>query len=85
MFEPLVWVAIAILAAAIGFGVAYFLLQGRAGARPETDAQAQSRLAEVESTVKERLLEAKELGADGFLSKPFDLDVLTALIRSFLR
>src|SRR5918912_2693761 len=60
MFEPLVWVAIAILAAAIGFGIAYFLLHGRAGARPETDTQAQSRLAEVESTVKERLLEAKE-------------------------
>ena len=60
MFEPLVWVAIAILAAAIGFGIAYFLLRGRAGARPETDTQAQVRLAEVESTVKERLLEAKE-------------------------
>jgi CheY-like chemotaxis protein len=34
---------------------------------------------------QDRLLEAKELGADGFLSKPFDLDVLGALLRSFVR
>jgi DNA-binding response OmpR family regulator len=32
----------------------------------------------------QRLLEAKELGADGFLSKPFDLDLLSALLRSFV-
>jgi DNA-binding response OmpR family regulator len=31
-----------------------------------------------------RLVEAKDLGADAFLSKPFDLDALTALIRSFV-
>jgi CheY-like chemotaxis protein len=31
----------------------------------------------------ERLLEAKELGADAFLSKPFDVDALIALTRSF--
>jgi CheY-like chemotaxis protein len=30
----------------------------------------------------QRLLRAKELGADGFLSKPFDLDLLSALMRS---
>jgi DNA-binding response OmpR family regulator len=31
------------------------------------------------------LLEAKELGASAFLSKPFDLDVLSALVQSFVR
>jgi DNA-binding response OmpR family regulator len=31
----------------------------------------------------DRLLEAKELGADGFLSKPFNLDILCALVRSY--
>ena len=30
------------------------------------------------------LLEAKELGADAFLSKPFDLDALSTLVRSFV-
>jgi DNA-binding response OmpR family regulator len=33
----------------------------------------------------ERLVEAKHLGADAFLSKPFDIDALTALVRSFVR
>jgi len=33
----------------------------------------------------DRLVEAKELGADAFLSKPFDIDALTALVRSFVR
>jgi DNA-binding response OmpR family regulator len=33
----------------------------------------------------QRLIEAKELGADGFLSKPFDLDLLSALLQSFSR
>jgi len=32
---------------------------------------------------EDRLLEAKELGADAFLSKPVDLDALTALVRNF--
>ncbi len=32
----------------------------------------------------DRLLEAKELGAEAFLSKPFDMDALTALVRSFV-
>jgi len=32
---------------------------------------------------EDRLLEAKELGADAFLSKPFDLDILSALVRSY--
>jgi DNA-binding response OmpR family regulator len=31
-----------------------------------------------------QLLEAKNLGADAFLSKPFDFDVLSALVRSFV-
>src|SRR5262249_38052977 len=32
----------------------------------------------------DKLLEAKELGADAFLSKPFDLDALSALVHSFV-
>jgi DNA-binding response OmpR family regulator len=36
----------------------------------------------ISAAPKDRLLEAKELGADGFLSKPFDVDVLTALAQS---
>jgi len=32
----------------------------------------------------DRLLEAKDLGADAFLSKPFDIDALTALVRGFV-
>lgn len=31
-----------------------------------------------------RLIEAKRLGAEGFLSKPFDFDVLTALMHSYI-
>jgi CheY-like chemotaxis protein len=37
----------------------------------------------VSAAPRDRLLEAKELGADGFLSKPFDMDVLSALLRSY--
>jgi DNA-binding response OmpR family regulator len=37
----------------------------------------------VSAAPQDRLIKAKELGADGFLSKPFDFDVLTALVRSF--
>jgi len=33
---------------------------------------------------RDRLLEARALGADGFLSKPFDLEMLSALVRSFV-
>ncbi len=39
----------------------------------------------ISAAPQQRLLEAKELGADGFLSKPFDLSVLNALVRSFAR
>jgi len=38
----------------------------------------------VSAAPQDRLLEAKKLGADGFLSKPFDFDVLAALVRSFV-
>jgi len=38
----------------------------------------------VSAAARERLHEAKELGADGFLSKPFDPDVLSALLSSFV-
>jgi DNA-binding response OmpR family regulator len=38
----------------------------------------------VSAAPQDRLLEAKELGASAFLSKPFDTDVLTALIRSLV-
>ena len=39
----------------------------------------------ISAAPRARLVEAKELGADGFLSKPFDLDVLDALVQSFVR
>jgi DNA-binding response OmpR family regulator len=39
----------------------------------------------VSAAPRSRLVEAKELGADGFLSKPFDVDVLNALVQSFVR
>ena len=39
----------------------------------------------ISAAPQQRLLEAKELGADAFLSKPFDLGVLNALVRSFAR
>ena len=38
----------------------------------------------VSAAPQERLIEAKNLGAAGFLSKPFDFDVLSALVRSFV-
>ena len=52
--------------------------------------QAEPELADIPVLVvsaapRSRLVEAKELGADGFLSKPFDVDVLNALVQSFVR
>jgi DNA-binding response OmpR family regulator len=38
----------------------------------------------VSAAPQDRLQEAKDLGASAFLSKPFDLDVLSALIRSLV-
>jgi DNA-binding response OmpR family regulator len=37
----------------------------------------------VSAAAQDTLLEAKRLGADAFLSKPFDLDAVTALVQSF--
>ena len=37
----------------------------------------------VSAAPEDRLLEAKELGADAFLSKPFDLDLLSAVVRGY--
>lgn len=39
----------------------------------------------VSAAPPDRLLEAKQLGADAFLSKPFDLDALSALVHNFVR
>jgi DNA-binding response OmpR family regulator len=39
----------------------------------------------ISAAPQKRLLEAKELGADAFLSKPFDLDALSALINTYVR
>jgi CheY-like chemotaxis protein len=36
----------------------------------------------ISAAPRDRLLQAKELGADGFLSKPLDFDVLSAVLRS---
>jgi CheY-like chemotaxis protein len=38
----------------------------------------------ISAAAQGRLLEAKELGADAWLTKPFELDALTALVRSFV-
>jgi CheY-like chemotaxis protein len=38
----------------------------------------------VSAAPRGRLLNAKKLGADAFLSKPFDLDVLSTLVRDFV-
>jgi DNA-binding response OmpR family regulator len=39
----------------------------------------------ISAAPQQRLAEAKALGANGFLSKPFDLTVLNALVHSFVR
>jgi DNA-binding response OmpR family regulator len=38
----------------------------------------------VSAAPQDLLREASHLGADGLMSKPFDLDALTALVRSFI-
>jgi DNA-binding response OmpR family regulator len=65
------------------------MLPGRSGWELLRQRQHDAELAAIPVLVvsaapQDRLLEAKELGADAFLSKPFDFDVLTALLRSYI-
>lgn len=65
------------------------MLPGQSGWQFLRDRQANAELAEIPVVVisaapHERLLDAKALGADAFLSKPFDLDALSTLARSFV-
>jgi DNA-binding response OmpR family regulator len=65
------------------------MLPGRTGWTFLRERRADADLARIPVLVvsaagQDRLLEAKEIGADGFLSKPFDVDVLSMLVRSFL-
>jgi len=53
--------------------------------RLESPALAAIPVVVLSAAPSDRLVEAKELGADAFLSKPFDIDALTALVRSFVR
>ena len=48
------------------------------------EVTAISTLAEATEAPQERLREAKDLGADAFLSKPFDFDVLSSPVGSLL-
>ena len=38
----------------------------------------------ISAAPQDRLLEAKVLGADAFISKPFDFDVLSTMVRGLL-
>jgi DNA-binding response OmpR family regulator len=65
------------------------MLPGRSGwdylrERREQPALANIPVLVISAAPQDRLLDAKVLGADAFLSKPFDLDVLGALVRSFV-
>jgi DNA-binding response OmpR family regulator len=65
------------------------MLPGEGGTTLLRERQSNVRLASVPVLVisaagQDRLLEAKELGGDAFLSKPFDLDVLSAVVRSLV-
>ena len=65
------------------------MLPGRSGwdflrERQERAALAGIPVLVISAAPRERLLDAKALGADAFLGKPFDLDVLSALVRSFV-
>lgn len=65
------------------------MLPGRSGFEFLERRKVEPRLAAIPVLVvsaapQDRLIEAKHLGAEGFLSKPFDFDVLTALTRSFV-
>jgi CheY-like chemotaxis protein len=63
------------------------MLPGRSGWDFLRDRQADPLLASIPVLVvsaapRERLAEAQALGADAFLSKPFDLDVLSAVVQT---
>jgi DNA-binding response OmpR family regulator len=65
------------------------MLPGESGAAFLRERGSDPRLASIPVLVisaagQDQLLEAKELGGDAFLSKPFDLAVLSAVIRSFV-
>jgi DNA-binding response OmpR family regulator len=65
------------------------MLPGESGTTFLRDRRTNSRLASVPVLVisaagQDRLLEARELGGDAFLSKPFDLNVLSAVVRSLV-
>jgi DNA-binding response OmpR family regulator len=77
-------------AAAPSLIVLDLMLSGRSGWDFLRERSSDLRLSNIPVLVisaapRDRLLEAKELGADAFLSKPFDLDVFGALVRSFVR
>jgi CheY-like chemotaxis protein len=52
--------------------------------RRKDPALANLRVVALSAAPKDLLLQAKELGADAFLSKPFDLDVLRAIVETFV-
>jgi DNA-binding response OmpR family regulator len=65
------------------------MLPGEGGTALLRERHSNLRLATVPVLVisaagQDGLLEAKELGGDAFLSKPFDLDVLSAVVRSLV-
>ena len=51
--------------------------------RQTDSALAQIPVVVISAAPQNRILEAKELGATAFLSKPFDLDALSALINTY--
>ena len=66
------------------------MLPGRSGWDFLRERQRDQHLASIPVLVvsaapQARLVEAKQLGADAFLSKPIDLDVLSAVLRSLAR
>ena len=65
------------------------MLPGRSGWDFLRERQADNVLAQIPVVVisaapQDRILEAKELGANAFLSKPFDLDALSALLSTYI-
>ncbi len=65
------------------------MLPGRSGWDFLRERQIDSALAQIPVVVisaapQNRILEAKELGANAFLSKPFDLDTLSARLSTYM-